>query len=263
MAITRSGARRALALAGGFTLIELAIALLVIALLLGSMLVPLRTQVESRRIEETRRILEQAREALLGYASAHGRFPCPATASSFGGEPPNTNLDTGQCDTYRGYLPASLLGLSPLDAEGFALDAWGLAGNRIRYAIAPYTVGGVERPFTKSGGMAAAAIPALGAADTLFQVCASGDGATGTSDCGSPGNRLTSRAVFVIWSLGANATSGGGVASVHERINLDDNSRLFVSRVRSDVAGAEFDDILVWVSPALIVSRLVAAAQLP
>jgi len=56
-------------------LIELAIALFVIVLLLGSLLVPLATQVEQRRSpkpEEHRQI----KEALLGYAAAHGHLPC-------------------------------------------------------------------------------------------------------------------------------------------------------------------------------------------
>src|SRR5262245_6138866 len=62
----------------GFTLVEMAIAIVLIALLLGSLLVPLQTQVETRRFDDTRRILEQAREALLSYVVAYGYFPCPA-----------------------------------------------------------------------------------------------------------------------------------------------------------------------------------------
>jgi prepilin-type N-terminal cleavage/methylation domain-containing protein len=249
----------------GFTLIELAIGVFVMALLLGSILVPLRTQVEVRKSEETRRILEQAREALLGYAAAHGRFPCPAVYidqnnHSRGMEPAGSDPATGACPGgYHGLLPAALLGLSAVDAEGFAVDAWGLPANRIRYAIAPYTIAGVAQPFTRSGGMANATIPSLGAANDLFNVCASGVGVNGNSDCGSAG-ALTTRAVFVVWSAGANAATGG--SSPHEAENLSPN-RLFVSRVRSDRPGAEFDDILLWIPPAIVVSRLVAAAQLP
>jgi prepilin-type N-terminal cleavage/methylation domain-containing protein len=243
----------------GFTLIELTIALFVIALLLGSVLVPLRTQVESRKIEETKRILEHAREALLGYASAHGRFPCPATEASRGYEPADANVVTGECPTFHGLLPAALLGLSPIDADGYALDAWGLRQNRLRYAIAHYRVGGIDRPFTSSGGMAAATIPSLGAEADLLYVCSSASGVNSNANCGTAGT-LTSRAVFVVWSLGANAASGG--ASPDEAENLN-NDRIFVSRPRSDVRDQEFDDILVWVSPAIVVSRLVAAAQLP
>ena len=48
----------------GFTLIELAVALFIIALLLGSILVPLATQVEQRQISETQKTMEEIRDAL-------------------------------------------------------------------------------------------------------------------------------------------------------------------------------------------------------
>ena len=54
----------------GFSLIELAIAVFIMALLLGSILVPLQSQIRSRKLDETQRILDQAREALLGYVAA-------------------------------------------------------------------------------------------------------------------------------------------------------------------------------------------------
>jgi prepilin-type N-terminal cleavage/methylation domain-containing protein len=261
MKSARTRRPRAARNARGFTLIELAVGVFIIALLLGSVLVPLRTQVESRRIDETQRILENAREALLGYAAAYGYFPCPADSTSNGYEPAaGVDHATGACPSYHGFLPAALLGITPVDGQGYAIDAWAYSANRIRYSISNYTVGGIATPFTRSGGMAAATIPALGAAANLFHVCASGIGVNGSTDCGTAGT-LTSRAVFVVWSAGANATTGGGT-SAHEAQNLNGN-RLFVSRARSNVAGGEFDDILVWVAPALVVSRLVAAAQLP
>src|SRR5688500_14876489 len=68
----------------GFTLLEHAVSLSVIALLLGSIMVPLQTQIENRKIDETKRMLDVAQELLLGFAAAHGYFPCPATATSAG-----------------------------------------------------------------------------------------------------------------------------------------------------------------------------------
>ena len=62
----------------GFSLIELAVVIAIISLLLGSLLVPLRSQVESRKLTDTQKILDDAREALMGYAAANGYFPCPA-----------------------------------------------------------------------------------------------------------------------------------------------------------------------------------------
>jgi type II secretory pathway pseudopilin PulG len=87
--------------AGGFTLLELSVVVLVVTLLIGGLLVPLSTQVEQRNISDTQQRLAQIHDALIGFAIAHGRFPCPATVSSppqptdLGVEDPPTG--TGVC----------------------------------------------------------------------------------------------------------------------------------------------------------------------
>ena len=266
--------------AGGFTLIEIAVALFVVTLLLGAVFIPLQTQVESRKLEETRRALEQAREALLGFASSFGYFPCPATAASNGLEPagpPGFETDhawpsppkapppnpCGSGD--HGFLPGALLGLTSVDAQGFALDAWGSSdANRIRYAVSNHTVAGVVNVFTRSGGMAAAGVPSLGAENNLFHICASGAGVAANVSCAA-GQTLASNAVVVLWSVGPNARSGG--TNAHEAENPNPNGgsadRIFVSRARSTVGGAEFDDSLVWIPTFTVISRMVASGQLP
>ena len=55
----------------GFTLIELAIVLVIVTILVGGLAMPLSAQIEARRISETRKTLEEAREAILGYAMSH------------------------------------------------------------------------------------------------------------------------------------------------------------------------------------------------
>lgn len=255
----------------GFTLIEIAVGIAVIALLLGSILVPLTTQVENRKIDETQRILAQARDALLGYVAANGYFPCPADAASNGAEALGANAhnsssttdacaaSTGTTSGYHGFLPAATLGVAPVDAQGYAIDAWGFTANRIRYAI--FTdAATIGTALVRSGGMANLGIPTLGGA-TLFNVCLSGV-SVGATNCGSSSPPaqvvLSTNAAVVIWSLGARSTGD----SVHESANLN-NDRVFVSRPRSDVAGSEFDDIVTWIPMNLVISRLVAAGQLP
>src|SRR3979409_777033 len=104
----------------GFSLVELAIAVFIMALLLGSILVPLQSQVRSRKLDETDRILAQAREALLGYVAANGYFPCPASSTSNGQEA-SPNHANGTCNpsvTFAtalvGFLPAVTLGFTPV-----------------------------------------------------------------------------------------------------------------------------------------------------
>src|SRR3954469_16972550 len=79
----------------GFTLVELAVVLAIVALLLSGLMYTLSAQVEQRGYEETRRRLNLARDLLLGYALVNGRLPCPARSTSAGFEA--RDATTGQC----------------------------------------------------------------------------------------------------------------------------------------------------------------------
>ncbi|MGH8633970.1 MAG: type II secretion system protein [Burkholderiales bacterium] len=264
----------------GFTLVEIAIAIFIITILLGSILVPLTTQVENRNYDNTQRMLDQAREALLGYAAAYGYFPCPASASSNGAQATGAGYPgSGTChalvtfaNAYIGFLPAATLGFTPVDSNGYAVDAWGLTQNRIRYAVSSTTVNAITNPFTKTNGIKNAGMANI-TNTALLYVCSSGNGVVAGTNCGAqpPAGAnavlLTSNAIAVIWSVGPNAATGG--SSVHEAQNPNPNGgsadRIFVSRTRATAgaAGGEFDDIVTWLGPATIFNRLIAAGQLP
>ena len=251
--------------ARGFTLIEMAVVLVVVSLVLGSLLVPLATQVEQRRIESTEQTLEQARDALLAFAAARGRLPCPADAT--GGQEKVTP-GTGACASNPGFLPAATLGLSPLDAEGYARDGWGIQQNRVRYGLRSATINSVSDVFTRTGGIRTAGMPAINAfADSngLLFVCNTGTGAS-ASGCTNAQSTLTSEAVAVVWSVGPNGATGGASADELENPNPNGGGnvdRVFVSRPRGSVSGAEFDDQMVWITPPLLFQRMIAAGQLP
>ena len=107
----------------GFTLIELAVVIAIVALLLGALLVPLATQIQGRNVKETRESLAEIKEALMGYAMTQGRLPCPDTAAPFG-------FENAPC----GVWPQSTEGFLPyLDLGVPATDAWGRV---FRYAVA-------------------------------------------------------------------------------------------------------------------------------
>lgn len=254
----------------------MAVAMFIITLLLGSILVPLQSQIESRNFENTQRILDQAREAIIGFAAANGRLPCPASATSNGAEhffSPGGTAANGIChasvtfaSTYVGFLPAATLGFTPVDASGYALDAWGLTQNRIRYAVSSVTVNGITLPFTKTSGMRSAGMSNIASATTLLFVCNSGTGVVAGTNCGTAVT-LTSNAPVVIWSVGPNATTTGGT-SVDELQNPNPTpgfsaDRIFVSRTKSGGASGEFDDIVSWIGPPSLFNRLIAAGQLP
>jgi prepilin-type N-terminal cleavage/methylation domain-containing protein len=249
----------------GFTLVELLMVLLVVALLAAGLSMPLAAQVELRRYEETRRLLDEAREALLGFAASNGRLPCPASAATRGEEAFAAGGDAanGRCaNAYDGFLPAASLGLLPLDDEGFLRDAWGTKANRVRYAVfgGGAAINGIADPFTRANGLQAATLPAVGAADRLLLICAEGGPVTGAS-CGPATNQLTRRAAFVLLALGPDAPLPAAPGSDSSR-NIDGDA-VFVSHAPTAGAGASFDDVVAWVPATVLAGRMLAAGRLP
>lgn len=248
-----------------FTLLEVMLALLIIAIVVTGAAVPLSMQVELRRHGETRRILEEAREALLGFAALHGRLPCPASTHSRGDESfaPGGDARNGNCSNFHdGFLPAASIGFSPLDEEGFARDGWATPANRIRYAAFGdgRSVGGVTNPLTRANGMQQATLAALGDAAGYLVICGVADSATATG-CGPAANQLSRRAAFVLLSTGPSAAHRPRPGRDESR-NLD-ASGVFVSHEASAAPGNEFDDYLTWVSVSVLAGRMVAAGRLP
>jgi prepilin-type N-terminal cleavage/methylation domain-containing protein len=247
----------------GFTLVELAVVLAIVGLLLGSLMYTLSAQSEQRNFEETRRRLEQARELVLGFAIAKGRLPCPATAASLGDEA----ATAGTCTTYYGgWLPARALGYQHVDANGFAVDAW---GNPLRYAVAQLVTGCSGTPanphFVVAANMKA---NGLACQPNDLLVCKSSTGITGTT-CGtafgtSGENQITTAdlVVAVVFSTGKNGAAGGAGADELANLNGD---RIFVyhTPTPSDAANGEFDDQMLWIPVGELYGKLVSAGILP
>src|SRR5258706_6216210 len=95
----------------GFSLIEVAIVLFVLALLAGSILVPLSAQMEQRYYDETTRTMNDVRDALLGFAVVNKRLPCPDTNGD-GAE----NVSGLVCTSAEGTLPWATLRIGAIDA---------------------------------------------------------------------------------------------------------------------------------------------------
>jgi len=248
-----------------FTLIELAVALLVITVLVSGLALPMAAQLDMRRHDELRRQLEDAREALLGFAATHARLPCPATEASRGEESFAAAGDAtnGNCSNfYDGLLPAATLGLAPLDAQGFLRDPWMTERNRLRYAVfgGGSVVNGVANPLTRANGMQAATLAGLGAASHYIFICSTGAAASGAG-CGPAANQLTFRAAFVLLSLGPNANDAPAAGSDEAR-NLS-GTPVFVHHEATVSGNAGFDDVVQWVPVHLVVHRLLAAGRLP
>jgi len=228
----------------GFTLIELALVMAVVALLMGGLLVPLTMQVEQQKIRETQRSMEEIKEALFGYAIANRHLPCPAVSATDGAEGPR-DATTHECISRVGFIPWSVLGVSKL-------DGW---GRIFRYSTAPLY----------SKNMA------------VFSLTSPRDITIKSRD--AAGNQVnfssTDDIPAVVISHGKNGylgtTDSGGVVPNASANNPDEIANasavnLFVTRVMSgnsaSVAG-EFDDLVAWLSPHILFNRMVAAGRLP
>lgn len=96
----------------GFSLVEMAIVLAIVGLLLGGLLPTISSQVEQQRRNETRKHMDEIKDALIGYAIINGKLPCPATVTY--GEA--DNACTSPASDY--YLPWKTLGVPETDAWG-------------------------------------------------------------------------------------------------------------------------------------------------
>jgi len=231
----------------GFSLIELSIVLLIVALLMGGAMMTLSAQMEQRSFEETQRRLDAARDALLAFAIINGRLPCPAAPGATGDESPAGGACT---NWYNGFLPARSIGFQPTDAQGYGLDSY---SNRIRYATSNGVVA-VAGPtascnnanhFTNAGNLR---LNGVSCRPSDLDICT-------TAACAA---RVVSQntVAFTVFSTGKN---GALAPNPGDEAENTDNDARFVLRPPSP----DYDDITVIVPAGVVHSRLLAAGVLP
>lgn len=263
----------------GFTLVEMAIVLVILGFVLGALLLPLRAQREQAAQIQTTNTLESAKQALLGYAQQQGRLPCPATnngTATFPDDTGNANPLGGthnitppspavpNCAVQSGFFPAATLGIQPTDAQGFALDAW---NNRIRYAVTANNNSATIVNGTACGGDTAPDFTTTGNMATVGLACLAPDlkiscGQITTPEC-TPANFLTSNAVAVIYSTGANGALPNASVGADEVANKSATTT-FYSRTPTakGAAQGEFDDVVTWISPFVLYNAMIESGQL-
>jgi prepilin-type N-terminal cleavage/methylation domain-containing protein len=229
----------------GFTLAELTIVLVIVALLIGGMMVPLSAQIDQRNYNETRQQLNEIREALIGFAIANGRLPRPATSLANGLENPNS---CGNEDACNGFIPWNTLGVKKT-------DAW---NKMIRYSVTSMYANGAFS-LTTHGSKKIQTRDSLGATSYLIGA----EGACSSSPC-SPA---------VVFSFGKNnwgTTPEGSAIADESTSNADEDSNaagtnVFFARDPSNATnnGGEFDDLVIWISPYILFNRMITAGRLP
>ncbi|MBC7622622.1 MAG: type II secretion system protein [Aeromicrobium sp.] len=233
----------------GFSLIEIAVVLVIIAILVTAVSVPLASQLDQQRMIDTQRQLEVAREALYGFAMANGRLPCPAASGAASAvEAP---VGGGTCTQPIGFLPAVTLGLTGLDPNGYMVDAWndGDGTHRIRYAVSIAN----SNALTSLDGVKTQTMAIVSATVQLY-VCATGlTAAPPTTSCGTM-TILTDRAPFTLYSLGKSTLQNG-----FDETNNQNNDVVFTSGTPTTT----FDDLVTWGSLNTLFARMVQAGKLP
>jgi prepilin-type N-terminal cleavage/methylation domain-containing protein len=96
----------------GFTLIEIAIVMVVIGLLTGGGISIMRVMTERKVRNENSEYLQQAKEAILSFAEINGRLPWPDTDNNGTG----TDNPCALNSTCTGFLPFADLNIAPNDA---------------------------------------------------------------------------------------------------------------------------------------------------
>lgn len=224
----------------GFSLVEMAVVLAIVGLLLGGLMMTLSAQQSVQRTQETRRLLVQAREALVGHAAIHGRLPCPAEptlASGVAGagieRTPNA---TGCAGGESGVLPWATLGLPET-------DAW---GRRFSYRVSPDFARSVAAP-----AKAAFALDTVG--DNTVRVAAAGVA-------------LADAVPAVIVSHGANGAGAYNASGTMlpasadaDEIENHDGDSDFVDKTPTE----SYDDLVEWLATPTLMNRMLQAGRLP
>jgi prepilin-type N-terminal cleavage/methylation domain-containing protein len=237
----------------GFSLLEMAIVLMIVGILLAGLLPGVSSQLEQQRTNETRKQLNEIKDALTGFAVINGRLPCPANGALNTGLEATTGANaalmcssiTAGKNSSRGVVPWTTLGVSET-------DAW---GRRFSYQVTSTFADGAD-------GTTVACNTTLGVS---FQMCSQANLNVLTTVGGA---NVATNVPAVVISHGMNgkgAYTAQGViipgAAGDELENTNTNtSNSFVSH---DPVQNGFDDLVVWLSPNILLNRMITAGKLP
>lgn len=255
----------------GFTLIELAMIMVIIGLMLGAMTTPLTQQIKASKTKSTQAQLEQIHEALLAFAAINGRLPCPTLPGQNGLElePSGPAGSMQDCrgpsgSVQHGFIPAVTLQLNGrVNDQGLFLDGW---NQPIRYSVANSDGGGSSRwDFMVSGEILQVAAADLLANNPII-VCDTSS--SSSNSCSGSSNQIMSRIPALFYSTGPNHQQtpssdeaeniGGNLSGISVA-----NDNVFVSKGYSEQTGKAFDDLIMWVSPHSIYLKMVDAGFTP
>lgn len=286
--------KRIMHLQTGFTLIEIAIVLLIVTILLGYTVALFPRQQELKQYRAVDREMDEIIAAIVGFAQVNGRLPCPAIPNSAGAEDGGGGAD---CNNFGGFVPVNTLGFAGrLNADSLLLDPW---GNPYRYYVTDNDFdGNVFSDFVVANEMRniglVSTVPPYIDLDGQFIVCDQAD-ATLNDICNAPAVEVFGNAAgvggpyagapFVLVSHGKNWNEGAAAGDelVNMGANMTNDATLAMGLGPSNdqyplknVAGGEttfvkrltgfaedFDDVVKWAAPSILFSKMIEAGQLP
>ena len=230
----------------GFTLVEMAIVLVIVGLMVAAFLTPLSAQIDQRRYAETERAMAEIKEAIIGYALVHGHFPCPAKSSIDGTE--NRDLATCAGGVRVGGLPWSELGVPKL-------DGW---GHQYRYSVTLAYADSVNK----------VSLSPMTPRDITIQTRDNIGNIQNVSNINDIPVIIMSMGKNGVWGLADDGAqvADNSASNLDEDLNGNGNGRTFRNRtftVNSAAPGGEIDDIVTWISPSIYLNRMVTAGRLP
>lgn len=235
----------------GYSLVELAVVMLIVALLIGGLLLPLSAQQEVRNRAETERTLSEVQAALIGYAIVNGRLPRPASSATDGTESATACTTDALC---AGFIPWSTLSIAKI-------DGW---GKLLRYSVTPAYAGGATGTILISlTSIANRTVQTRDTAGTASYLA-------GRAAC-SATDQCVAAVIFSQGKERLGTMDGGTAIPSTSATNLDEIANdtgptAYFSRTPNDntaTTGGEFDDIVTWVPTYTIVNKLVAVGKLP
>jgi prepilin-type N-terminal cleavage/methylation domain-containing protein len=263
----------------GFSLVELAVVMMIVALLLAAALIPFSTQIDLKNQADTQRTLDSVKESVIAFALANGRLPCPADGTAVAGSlnAGKEQFAANQCTFTFGAVPWATLGVPEV-------DAW---GRRFSYYVVQAFADDYSK-LTWFGPSQVAAdctpVPVPGA-PASFALCTQGNLTVNTrNETSHVATPIGSLLPAVIISHGRNGygayqSSGllvsGLTAGSDEALNAIHaaGATTFYSRSPTraaspcnDAAGpdfCEFDDIVAMITPNVLIARMVSAGRLP
>ena len=274
----------------GFTLAEMAMVILIVGLLLGSVLTTVSSQLDARNLRDMQTQMDQIKDALIGYAQANGRLPCPASGTVASGTT-GAGLEqytSPNCTSTNnfGVLPWATLGVAET-------DVW---GRRLGYKVSTVFVDAISQgTWTRlvMSGQAAqspACVPVPTPTLATFALCSYGDMRVTTRTSSNKTGTNVDNLPVVIISYGKNGygayTPAGTQITAPPAANADETanattiagsgSTAWIAYSReispqtstcSDTAAStpfcEFDDVIAYIPSNILVTRAVSAGKLP